>query len=210
MQNLIVFCRHCFTWVETHSDLCPDCGVEVCLDQPDPDLETLSEILGKPLAVLGPLRIERYPLPDYGFIVGTTEGLLFLPRLHRRVNGAWEGVTSQRLPNWWPFRGDITSPRFLNWLRRPFGIAVHDEQKAEAVAEQETDSLATRLMDSPGAFFLEHRFIKDVTQRRRIVRVVRSPLRSVTFTDETEEGSLCGSLNALVAQAMREKLRPAL
>src|ERR1700677_747051 len=106
MQNLVIFCQSCLTWVEPFSDQCPECGVEVQLDRPDPDLKDLEEKLGRQLTVVGPIRVERQGLPSYGHLVGTTRGVLFLPRLHRRVNGAWEGVTSQRLPGWWPFRGE--------------------------------------------------------------------------------------------------------
>lgn len=190
--------------------MCPECGAEVCLESPDLDQDALSEVLGKPVKTLGPLRLERQALPNYGYFIGTTQGLLFLPRLHRRVNGAWEGVTSQRLPGWWPFHGDQKSPRFLNWLRRPFGGPATDEQKSESLFQQDIDSLADRLMDSPGAFFVEHRFIKTVTMRRRLVKLERPPQRSISFVDETDDGSLGMSLNALVAQAGRERLRQAL
>jgi hypothetical protein len=200
MQNLIIFCQHCFTWVEPHSETCPDCGVEVDLDRPDPDRETLAEVLGAPVTVLGPVRVERQGLPNYGVLIGTTTGVLFVPRLHRRINGAWEGVTSQRLPGWWPFQGDLASPRFLNWLRRPFAVRAGDEAKPEAVDEAEIVSLSDRLMDSPGAFFVDRRLIRSVTARRRTIKLDRSPLRTVTLIDESDEGTVLTSLNALAVQ----------
>lgn len=209
MQNLIVLCHRCYAWVETHSETCPECAAEVCLETPDADRDALSEILGRPFAVLGPLRIERHFLPSFGYFIGTTNGLLFLPRLHRRVNGAWEAVTSQRLPQWWPFHGDQSSPRFLSWLKRPFNNATQDEQKASESLPQDFESPVDQLMDSPGAFFTEHRMIRSITSRRRLIKLNRTPLRSVSIIDETDDGSLCLSLNSLVAQAAKEKLRPA-
>ena len=197
MQNLIVLCQYCFTWIEPHSEMCPECGAEVLLDRPDPDLNALADILGKPLSVLGPVRIERPDLPNYGHLIATTEGVLFLPRLHRRVNGAWEGVTSQRLPGWWPFRGDVSSPKFLGWLRLPFGASAANQNQRKNDSEQDLESLANRLMDSPGAFFIEHRMIRTVTAKRRTIKLDRSPLRSVSLIDETVEGSVCLSLNTL-------------
>ena len=209
MQNLIVFCQYCVTWVEPFSTLCPECGAEVQLDQPDPDISDLTMRLGRQLMVLGPVCVERHGLPNYGYLIGTTQGILFLPRLHRRINGAWEGVTSQRLPGWWPFRGDMKSPRFLSWLRKPF-IARHVDNQSEPVMEQDSGSLASRLMDSPGAFFVEHRTIQVLAGRRRTVKIERPPLRSVTLVDETEDGSLVASLNALSQQASRDELKTAL
>lgn len=204
MQNLIVLCQHCFTWVEPHSEMCPECRVEVILDLPDPNRDTLAEILGTPLMVLGPVRVERPALPSYGELVGTNEGVLFLPRLHRRLNGAWEEVSSVRLPGWWPFGGDLKSPRFLDWLRRPLSVRFDTETTSDEAMEPGMASLVDRLMDSPGAFFVEHRFIRAVTSRRRIIKLDRSPMRSITFVDESEDGSLRTSLDSLAAQAARQ------
>lgn len=210
MQNLIVFCQYCSAWVEPFSTLCPECGTEVQLDQPDPDIGDLTVRLGRQLMVLGPVCVERHGLPNYGYLIGTTQGILFLPRLHRRINGAWEGVTSQRLPGWWPFRGDMKSPRFLSWLRKPFIAQGHADEKSLPVLELNSGSLANRLMDSPGAFFVEHRTIHGLVGRRRTVKIERPPLRSVTLIDETEGGSLIASLNDLSAQVARIELKSAL
>lgn len=200
MQNLIVLCQSCVSWIEPHAEMCPECGAEVVLDRPDPDPTALAEILGNPLMVLGPVRVERQVLPSYGHLIGTTEGVLFLPRLHRRINGAWEGVTSQRLPGWWPFRGELASPKFLKWLRHPFAGTVSGQNKLEPISEQDLESLADRLMDSPGAFFIEQRLIRAVTPRRRTIKLDRPPFRSVTLVDESEDGSLHVSLNSLTGR----------
>ena len=202
MQNLIVFCQQCFAWIEPQSELCPDCGSPVVLDQPDPDLDTLARIMGAPVMFLGAVRVERSALPSFGELIGTTEGVLFLPRLHRRLNGAWEGVASTRLPAWWPFRGDHTSPKFLDWLRRPSGVRVF-EHATEGEPASIPTSLPDRLMDSPGAFFAERRFIRSISARKRMVKLDRSPFRSITLVDETEDGSLCASLNSLALCAAR-------
>ena len=202
MQNLIVFCQQCFAWIEPQSELCPECGCPVVLDQPDPDLDTLVRIIGTPLMFLGAARVERSALPSFGELIGTTEGVLFLPRLHRRLNGAWEGVASTRLPGWWPFRGDHTSPKFLDWLRRPSGVRVFEPAK-EGEPEPIPTSLPDRLLDSPGAFFVERRFIRAISARKRMVKLERSPFRSITLVDETEDCSLCASLNSLALRAAR-------
>lgn len=207
MQNLVIFCQSCFAWVEPYSDQCPECGLDVPLDRPDPGLNDLEERLGRQLTVFGPIRIERQGLPSYGHLIATTCGVLFLPRLHRRINGAWEGVTSQRLPGWWPFRGDDAAPRFLSWLRKPFGSRGTVEEKSEPILKPET--LADRLMDSPGSFFVEQRVIHKLTIRRRTVKIERPPLRSVTIIDETEEGSLGEFLNSLANRTATDELKPA-
>lgn len=207
MQNLIVLCHRCLTWTETHEGLCPECGADVFLDAPDFDGDLLEEMLGDPLVVLGPLRIDRLELPSYGFFVGTTTGILFLPRLHRRVNGAWEAITSQRLPNWWPFQGDLASPRFMSWLRKPFGMNVATDD--QTVDHLDRTSLSERLMESPGGFFTPRRNVKMVTGRRRQLRLERALQRSITVIDETEDGSLRNALDSFLSRPNEEQLRRA-
>ena len=86
MPNLLVLCQGCFAWVEPHSQLCPECGIEIDLERPDLDRETLAGILGRPLMTLGSVRVDRRDLPSFGELIGTSTGLLFVPRLHRRLN----------------------------------------------------------------------------------------------------------------------------
>ena len=185
--------------------MCPECGFGINLDQPDLERDTLAKVLGTPLMLHGSVRVERPELPSYGELIGTSQGILFLPRLHRRLNGAWEAVASTRLPVWWPFRGDQASPRFLEWLRHPLGVKIPGDAGHEPVVESAPNelSLVDRLMESPGAFFVEHRLIQTVTSRKRTVKLNRLPLRSITLVDETEDGSLHASLDALVRQVAR-------
>jgi hypothetical protein len=206
MQNLIVFCQRCFSWTEPHSDMCPECGADVFLDQPDPDRIALGEVMGTPLQDLGVVRVERKDLPSFGGLNGTTRGLVFLPRLHRRLNGAWEGVTAQRVPGWWPFRADISSPKFLRWLRRPTSSATDDLTKSEPGHEQDPESLVERFMDSPGGIFIDSRQIQGTTTRWRSVRIERSPLRSVTLIDESEDGSLGLRLDAFMSRVFKSEI----
>lgn len=201
MQNLIVFCQRCLSWVEPHAELCPDCGTTMTLDQPDLEPDFLDRIIGTPLMLVGPVRVERPRLPNYGDLVGTSEGMMFLPRLHRRLNGAWEGVTSHRVPGWWPFRGEQSTNRFLDWLRRPANAQLAEPTQGEA--RFLTGSLSQRLMDSPGAFFIERRFIRAMTCRRKGVRLERSPYRSITLFDESPDMTLPAALELLETQAGR-------
>jgi hypothetical protein len=111
------------------------------------------------------------------------------------------------LPGWWPFRGDQTSPRFLNWLRSPFGTVGGQPLKPESLTPQDIGSPADRLMDSPGAFFVELRLIRSLAGRRRRIMLERPPLKSLIFVDETEEGSLLQSLNSHIVEAAKERER---
>ena len=203
MQNLLVFCQYCFSWVEPHSLMCPDCASEVDLDQPDLEREVLSDILGTSIMSLGNVGVDRQGLPSYGELIATTEGILFFPRLHRRLNGAWEGVVSTRVPAWWPFRGDHHSTRFLEWLRHPLGVPMENEPAFVPSRESAKRSLADRMMDSPGAFFAAHRSIRSITSRRRTVKLNRSPFRSIVLIDETENGTLHATLDSAANQAVR-------
>jgi hypothetical protein len=204
MQNLLVFCQHCFAWVEPHALMCPECAAEINLDQPELERDVLTESLGTPLSVIGSVRIDRRGLPGYGELIGTSSGILFLPRLHKRLNGAWEGVASTKLPGWWPFRGDHTTPRFLEWLRHSSSPRIGKEPTEDLTSAQKQFSLADRLMDSPGGFFAEHRFIQKITSRRRTVKLNRSPFRSITLIDESEDGSLHILLDSLPQQVPRK------
>lgn len=204
MQNLIVFCPQCLSWVEPHAELCPDCGLIVTLDQPDPDQESLARTIGTPLMFLGPVRIERPRLPNYGDLLGTTQGFLFVPRLHRRLNGAWEGVMSNRVPGWWPFRGESSANRFLDWLRRPAGSRLSDSKEAEtADPSRLSGSLSERLMESPGGFFVERRFVRAITCRRKTVKLERVPFRNISLIDESDEQTLPAALEALETRTGR-------
>ena len=198
MPNLLVLCQGCFAWVEPHSRLCPECAVEIDLERPDLDRETLDRILGRPLMTLGSVRVDRRDLPSFGELIGTSTGLLFVPRLHRRLNGAWEEVAATRIPSWWPFQGDHTSPRFLSWLRQPLtGLPASHSSATTASQKLDQISLTERLIENPGAFFAERRWIQSMNPRKRMVSLNRAPLRSITLIDETDEGTLYASLKLL-------------
>lgn len=185
--------------------MCSECGADIDLDRPDPAISDLAEMLGRPLAVLCPVRIERQELPSSGCLVGTSEGVLFLPRMQKRINGALEPVTSQRTSSWWPFHGDVTSPGFFHWLRRQFGASSPASPASAMINDPDMESLADRLLDSPGAFFIQRRSIRTITTRWRSVKIDRPPLRSVTIIDETAEGTLGATLSSLAAsQAKRD------
>ena len=199
MLNLIVLCRHCYSWVESHSN-CPECLGEVCLETADRTDDEFAEVLGQPICELGPIQVDRKDLPSYGNLVRTTTGYLFLPRLHRRLNGAWEGLSSQKIPAWWPFQGESRTSRFLNWLRGPVGTPVTADESTPGPSVMSDVPLYHRLLDSPGAFFVQQRHIKSITVRRRHVKIERPPFRNVTLVDETEDSSLYTSLIQLNSQ----------
>ena len=200
MQNLVVLCSCCISWIEPCAEVCPECGAAVLLDHPDLDQDELNELLGSPLLPLGLVSIERTNLPNMGLLVGTTRGVMFLPQLHRRINGAWEGVTTHRPPGWWPFRNEAGSAGFLNWLRRPWGMKTEMSAKATAGADLDPVSLSDRLMDSPGAFFIQRRLIRSVAIRRRTIKFDRTPLRIMTIVDETENESLATAFASMCTQ----------
>jgi hypothetical protein len=160
----------------------------------------LTQLIGELVNVAGPVRIERRVVPSLGHLLVTTGGLMFLPRLHRRLNGAVEEVTSQRSPGWWPFQGEQSSSRFLAWLRRSTPEASANGSSAEHPLERASEPLAERLMESPGAFFVARLTIQAITARRRQIQINRAPSRSIALSDETDDGSVMAALYSLRQQ----------
>jgi hypothetical protein len=207
MQSLVVFCQRCYAWVPPQGEICPDCGSEIVLDEPDLDRKVLETIIGSHLILIGTVRIERQFLPSYGQLHGTTEGLLFLPELRQRPNGAWEGVVPTRRSGWWPFRGGSHSRGEAQRLRFPTGERIVDPAMTEDDGVPAV-SLVDRLMESPGAFFAERRFIRSMTARKRTVKLERNPYRSISMVDESPDDSLCASLNSYELLAARNRTSP--
>ena len=172
MSSLIVVCPHCLTWVEPSADCCTECGVAVDVDAPDAKEVTLR--LGESLMELGPVRLERRDWPSLGTLVGTTEGLLFVPQLKSRSNGAVETI-------------DGDSHAAASWL----AIWLASWRRVTVVSSSPAPSMENSaglrpahemLFDSPGALFVQRTSIRRALIQWGCLRLVRPPSKSVTFT----------------------------
>lgn len=176
MSSLIVVCPHCLTWAEPHSERCTECGLAIDMDAPDPDEHELLQRLGEPVADLGPIRIDRLGWPDFGHLLATSEGLMFLPQFSVRPNGALEPMTVDHPTStarkihrgswWWPNRSRATSSG---------ESAASDDTIAQEA------STVQRLFDSPGALFVARSSIQKVQVNWTHIRIDRRPARSVTL-----------------------------
>jgi hypothetical protein len=194
MSSLIVICPHCLTWVELHADRCTECGVTVDIDAPDPDATLLAHRLGEPLLELGTVRLERRGWPSLGQLVATTQGLLFLPELVSRPNGAYEprqdwqvelAVSwAERLSGrwWWPWHS---------------GSVCLDSDSPNAASVRWKQPALERLFDSPGGLFVQRTSIRRLIPRWNCLRIERLPLRTVALAPIARETSVALLLNRL-------------
>lgn len=190
-MSLIVVCSHCLTWVEPHADRCTECGVAVDVDAADPDDVLLAERLGEVLVDLGPVRLERSGWPDHGQLVGTSEGLLFAPRLQPRANGSVEAVGAE--PH-------AVTPWWMLWLsHRSHPPADQNARPLESgLVPSPLRSTVELLHECPGALFVQRTSIHRALVQWGRLRIVRPPSRSVTFIPTTP------------GQTVRQLMRPLL
>ncbi len=180
MSSLIVLCPQCLTWAEPQADRCTECGVVVDVDAPDPDGESLSLRLGETLRELGPIRLDRSGWPSLGRLVATSAGLLFLPELRARPNGAIEPCAGEpdSAAGW-------AAPLSLSWWwpQRTPASSFHPTRSVSADVAEETASppLFQRLLDAPGGLFVARASVGRLLARWNHLQIERRPARSVTF-----------------------------
>lgn len=177
MASLIVVCPHCLTWIEIHSDCCPECATAVSVDDNDPAADLISERLGDRLQDLGPTRLLRRGWPESGQLVATSSGLLFVPHLIVRPNGALEAITEDS-----QLRPSRVSGMFHWWSLPPWRRPVDDDQGRSSAECAEGRPLIDLLFDSPGAFFIARSTIQRIGSRWGRVQIERQPSRSVSLS----------------------------
>jgi len=192
MTSLIVLCPHCLTWIETHAQCCTECGGGVDTDDTDLSPEIVDKRLGEWLLDLGGVKLLRRGWPNFGRLVATTEGLLFVPQLIEQANGALEAALEgalagpervRSLIHWWS----------LPVWRRPLETYPHDE-----MATLPQQSLRELLYNSPGAFYIGRDSISRITVRWGRVQIERRPSRMVSMTPVPAGGKLRDSLRSLI------------
>lgn len=176
MSSLIVLCPQCLTWVEPHAQSCTECGSTVNADDPDPPHAELARRLGSHLQGLGPIKLLRKGWPVCGRLVGTTEGLLFVPQFVKQSNGSLEAVADEA-----PSRSSRVAG-VLHWWSLPPWRRPMDVEVPRVTAEPaDSRSLVDLLLDSPGAVFIRRDTIQRLTIRWNRAQIERRPARSVTL-----------------------------
>lgn len=191
MASLIVVCPQCLTWIEIQSDCCPECAAAIRIDDVDPPVDLTFERLGCRLRDLGAIKLLRRGWPENGQLVATTAGLLFVPHLVVRPNGALEPVAEEAL-----LRPSRVSGLFHWWSLPSWRHSAGDEQSQPSIPAPENLSLPSLLFDSPGAYFVARTTIQRIVSRWGRVHIERQPWRSVSLTQ------------AQGADSPREILRP--
>jgi hypothetical protein len=177
MASLIVVCPQCLTWIEIQSDCCPECATSLSVEDVDPPVELISQRMGARLRDLGALKLLRRGWPENGQLIATTEGLLFVPHLVVRKNGALEPVAEEA-----PLRASRVSGLFQWWSLPPWRRSIEDQQSHPSSHSPENLSLPGLLFDSPGAFFIVRTTIQRIVARWGRVQIDRPPSRSVSLT----------------------------
>jgi len=108
----IVACHTCWSWVVPQGGACPDCLFPVDPLAPDPAPPILQHTFGEFVTRLSVVRIERPLLPGWGALIGTTEGLLFLPFLTSQSDGALVPLQDESRWSMWQFWRSPTPSRF--------------------------------------------------------------------------------------------------
>jgi len=177
----IVLCHTCWSWVPLDGDQCPECHHAIDLSSPDPLPTALEEFFGTADWRLGTVRCERKQLPSEGTLLGTSEGLLFLPDLSSLPNGAIAAIERPaepfwQLPRWWP-----------NWSRRaPTSMLAIPPGPERPSASSHIGEL---FLESPGAVFVPREQLIRASLRGRswiISRTIGSTLR-FTSLDSADE-----------------------
>ncbi|HEY4263221.1 MAG TPA: hypothetical protein VGM98_23870 [Schlesneria sp.] len=176
MASLIVVCPQCLTWIEIQSDCCPECATALSVEDVDPPVDLISERMGDRLRDLGAIKLLRRGWPENGQLVATTEGLLFVPHLVVRPNGALESVAEVAPPL--PSR---VSGLFHWWTLPPWRRSIDDQQSHPSAPSPENPSLPSLLFDSPGALFIVRTTIQRVAVRWGRIHIERQPSRSVSL-----------------------------
>jgi hypothetical protein len=159
----LILCHHCFSWVEPLGEQCPQCDYPLDARAPDPSPEELNAAIGQIVRRIGEVRVAGASLPDCGSLYETTRGLFFVPHRLEQVKLV---------------RGDSSPRQFRSllsdWLNAPRTLLYGaSDQKSTARVEiavdehlplgpEESDKLATLLMQNPGVFFLPRRSIDKV------------------------------------------------
>lgn len=142
-----LLCHTCWTWVAPSGLTCPLCHVMIDITQRDPDADELSRIFGQFVVRIATVHLEHSQLPNHGSLLGTSQGLLFLPFLRTLADGAFQAVTRPG-PQWrgwwsWPFSSVRAFP-----VRR-----LIDRGETTAAIADEAD-LASLFLNAPGSQFV--------------------------------------------------------
>ncbi len=172
----LLLCHECYCWVEPVEGRCPECAHGVDASIPDPAPSALEQTLGRIVARLGEVRVQRKNLPDRGTLFATTTGLLFLPHELDRVTRMVDaGPTPESLA--WSLASLAWAPLQLLslWPRKkqvkPIKVRV---LRPVHLAAEESQRLPELLMQNPGVFFVPRKSIRTAVRRFRGWRIDRS------------------------------------
>ena len=163
----ILLCHRCYCWVEPQDGFCPDCSAAVDINEADPPLSQLREILGAVTQPLGEVTVRRRRPPRPGVLYATTNGLYFLP--HLVVDRPATGFV---MPAEHVFMSSMAAA-----LRAPLSLCtVFSERnvgeshaagayRPQRLALEQQDAVPRSLMNDPGAFFVPSTMIQNISRR---------------------------------------------
>lgn len=108
----IVACHTCWSWVAPSGAACPECLYPLDPLSPDPPRQTLIRTFGEFITRLSIVRLERTSLPRWGSLLGTSEGLLFLPYFSTHTDGSLVPLQDESRWSQWRFWKSSPQPAF--------------------------------------------------------------------------------------------------
>lgn len=181
----VVLCHHCWTWGFPQGKQCVECQQVIELDELDPTVDELQQLLGTATIRLAPVTWDRPKLPPQGDLWGTTTGLLFWPRLVQQPNGSIVPAAAAT-------RGISGWSLFSLWRPSSPSQPSADAESNCLPAADVDGSLGPSFLEAPGAaFFPRDRLVKVTCHRRSwsLHRTIGRPLRFVLPPSSPEEAS---------------------
>lgn len=170
----LVICHACWRWIYHLGTQCPHCHSEVHLHEPDPVPAQMARIFGEFVARLAVAQVEKATLPSVGSVLGTTEGLLFIPFLQTRDDGSLTAARREglRRSNWWTWLLRKEIPPSPQWGQ---------PQGTSSRADAEEIDLASLFLNAPGAWFIDRRSLRRQAIQGQHWTVTRSLGATVTL-----------------------------
>ncbi len=177
----LVICHSCWTWMTPTGTSCSECHHFVDVTQPDPSNARLQEVFGRFVSRVATVRVERRELPATGSLVGTTQGLLFVPFLETLPDGGIHAPYDER------GRGSVWS--LWRFWQQPQLPGRRFAAGSQVLTDAPEPDLVQAFLDSPGALFVARDQLLRLHLRGRCWSLARAqgPVLRITFLSPDEE-----------------------
>lgn len=162
----LLACHTCWSWVAPEGGTCPECLFPIDPFAADPARSVLQQTFGELVTRISVVRLDRTRLPGWGSLVGTTQGLMFLPYFTTYDDGALIPLQAGSRWSCWQF-----------W--RSSHPSVFPTMGQESVGDCD---LVGVFFDTPGALFIPRSHIERMHLRLRQWSITRATGHVVRIT----------------------------